>query len=185
MKWTSFLLCLATLAASVTWQLDARNQAHEHHSAYADQTDSGFASLSVSEVEQLLQGTGMGFARAAELNRYPGPRHVLDAATELGLNAEQRAATERIFEEMRVEAVRLGEEIVAKERILSRRFEHRHVDDATVRDLTAEIAVLEGQLRFVHLRAHLRMAEILTEEQITAYDVLRGYSGSSDPSGAG
>ena len=32
--------------------------------------------LSSEEVEQYLSGAGMGYAKAAELNRHPGPIHV-------------------------------------------------------------------------------------------------------------
>jgi hypothetical protein len=36
--------------------------------------------LTEEEISALQQGLGMGRARAAELNGYPGPRHVLDLA---------------------------------------------------------------------------------------------------------
>ena len=36
--------------------------------------------LSDHEVSALLDGHGSGFAKAAELNGYPGPTHVLDLA---------------------------------------------------------------------------------------------------------
>jgi hypothetical protein len=39
-------------------------------------------------VASLLKGDGMGFAKAAELNGYPGPAHVLSVAKELNLTDE-------------------------------------------------------------------------------------------------
>jgi len=38
------------------------------------------AALSVEQIEQYRAGAGMGYAKAAELNRYPGPMHVLELA---------------------------------------------------------------------------------------------------------
>ena len=40
--------------------------------------------LSPDEVQQYLAGAGMGYAKAAELNHFPGPMHVLELADKLG-----------------------------------------------------------------------------------------------------
>ncbi|HUO84349.1 MAG TPA: periplasmic heavy metal sensor [Thermoanaerobaculia bacterium] len=165
-------LCMLILLTAGTL---AAQTGHDHHSPYAGQAGSGIAGLSPAEVEQLRNGEGMGLARAAELNHYPGPKHVLDAAEQLGLSEEQRRETVEIFQEMKREAIRIGEEIIAKEEILARRFEHRHIDEKTLELLIHEIGTLQARLRLAHLRAHLEMAAILTPEQIAAYDTLRGY----------
>ena len=41
--------------------------------------------LPAAELAGLLAGRGLGMAQAAELNHYPGPAHVLELRTELGL----------------------------------------------------------------------------------------------------
>ena len=46
---------------------------------YSGQQGRMIKALSSKEVQGLLQGKGMGMAKAAELNQYPGPRHVLDS----------------------------------------------------------------------------------------------------------
>lgn len=156
---------------------------HGHHvsgSPYAGQKDSGIAALSRSELEQLEAGAGMGLARAAELNRHPGPKHVLELADEIHLSPRQRTEVQEIFDRMEGAARKLGAEIIEKERLLDRRFEHRHLDEQTLRELTATVAALYGELRFVHLRAHLETAEVLTPEQVAAYDRLRGYATARD-----
>src|SRR5512134_77899 len=56
--------------------------------------------LTAREVDDLLNGRGAGFARTAELNSYPGPRHAIDLADRLELTAGQRATAGRIFEGM-------------------------------------------------------------------------------------
>lgn len=185
-------LFLALMVLVVSASPPARTQEHDHHgdhhSPYADQRPSGIAALSAQEVEDLRSGAGMGLARAAELNRYPGPKHALELTTQLDLSADQRAEVERIRRRMLEEAQRVGREILAKEQLLDRRFVHRHIDETTLRGLTAEIGTLGGELRSIHLVAHLETAAVLTPEQIEAYDTLRGYRStprSSAPSPLG
>jgi len=43
------------------------------------------------------------------------------------------------------------------------------------------IATFQGELRAVHLRAHLETRSGLTAQQIQHYNQLRGYAGSSVP----
>ncbi len=150
--------------------------AQHEHSPYADQAQSGIASLSVAELEDLRSGAGMGLARAAELNHYPGPKHVLALADSLRLTAEQHASITAIFERMQESAQELGGQIIEAEETLSRRFQHEHIDSTTLESSTGQIARLYGELRYVHLAAHLAVKRILTNEQIDAYDRLRGYA---------
>lgn len=173
MRRTTFSL-LAALAMATP--AVSQHEEHAHHaSPYADQEASGIAALSATEARQLREGAGMGLARAAELNRYPGPKHVLELAGELQLEPAQQAAALTVYDEMHAAAVKLGAEILAAEERLDRRFAHRHIDDDGLERATAEIARLRGELRFVHLRAHLRITELLTAAQIERYDTLRGY----------
>lgn len=152
-------------------------------SPYAGDEARAIKALSPEEVQGYLAGSGMGFARAAELNRYPGPRHVLDLADRLGLSPDQRQRTERIFTSMRAEAVRLGEAIVAAERELDARFASGAISSAELDRRVDALGALQGRLRAVHLRAHLTQRDILSPEQRRQYDELRGYrSAPSIPS---
>jgi len=54
--------------------------AQEDHSPYAGQENRTIKALSQGEIKNFLSGAGMGFAKAAELNHYPGPKHVLELA---------------------------------------------------------------------------------------------------------
>jgi hypothetical protein len=72
-------------------------------------------------------------------------------------------------------AVALGERIIDGERILSRRFEHGHIDSTSLADATADLGRLYGELRYVHLAAHLAMKQLLAPGQVATYDRLRGY----------
>lgn len=151
-------------------------QDHDHvHSPYADQEQSGIASLSLQELQDLRNGAGMGLARAGELNHYPGPLHALELADSLELTTEQRDRVTGIRQAMVERATELGERIIEAERNLSRRFEHGHIDSASLAEATTELGRLGGELRYVHLVAHLAMKEVLTPAQVATYDRLRGY----------
>jgi hypothetical protein len=47
-------------------------------------------SLSESDIESLTAGKGMRYAKAAELNGFPAPAHVLELASELQLSHLQK-----------------------------------------------------------------------------------------------
>ncbi len=169
MRALSFLLGLSLVAAPAVL-------AQEHqHSPYAGDEQSEIPSLSPTELADLRAGAGMGLARAAELNHYPGPKHVLELADSLDLSPAQRQEVEAIRQVMQARAVELGSQIIEAERTLSQRFRHGHIDSAAVREATADIAHLQGELRYVHLAAHLATRALLDPAQIEAYDRLRGY----------
>lgn len=153
-------------------------------SPYAGLEDRAIKALGEEQVDDLRAGRGMGLALAAELNGYPGPRHVLDHADELSLDAGQRAETQRLFTEMQAGARALGERIIDRERALDRLFADRVADASSVAARTAEIARLNGELRAHHLDYHLRMVELLTPEQVARYGALRGYASERAGHGA-
>ena len=155
---------------------------------YAGLEGRDIAGLSSADIDDLLAGRGWGFALPAELNGYPGPAHVLEAADELELTPEQRAAIEEIFEQMNAEARALGAEYVAAEAALSTAFADGSIDTETLTALTAEAARIEAELRATHLAAHLEVTPLLTRHQIMTYNRLRGYqsgSGHGDHGGHG
>jgi Spy/CpxP family protein refolding chaperone len=150
------------------------------HSPYAGEENRPIKSLSEQEIEGYLNGAGMGFAKVAELNQYPGPRHVLDLAERLHLTQEQIRKGRAIFDSMKAEAISLGKSIIEEERFLDRLFAEQRITREELEEATNRIAVLQGQLRATHLLAHLLMKEILTQEQIKKYDELRGYTASDN-----
>lgn len=131
--------------------------------------------LSSEEIEQYRAGAGMGYAKAAELNQFPGPMHVLELAGPLGLSEEQRAATQRLMQTHKAEARALGAKLVAAEQHLEQLFRSRQVDDAKLAHAVNEAARLQGEYRLSHLETHRRMRALLTDEQVHRYDMLRGH----------
>ncbi len=147
-------------------------------SPYAGEEDRQIKALSDAEIDDLLTGRGMGFATVAELNGFPGPRHVLDLADSLGLTDDQEAQVRAVFDRMHSEAVELGRALVDSERSLDSLFASRVARDAPGRaeSTIRRAADLRGRLRFAHVSAHLEMMETLTADQIASYARLRGYA---------
>ena len=149
-------------------------------SPYAGEEARGVKSLSEKEIAQLRSGAGMGLAKLAELNQYPGPKHVLELADQLDLNEGQLEATQELFASVKRDAIALGEQIVEAESELDQAFADADITAETLRSMTLEIGRLRAELRLVHLAAHLRQAEVLRPDQIIRYDELRGYGGHKE-----
>jgi len=118
----------------------------------------------------------MGYAKAAELNGYPGPMHVLELADKLGLNSQQLDATRRLMESHKAEARALGAKRVDAERRLEALF--RSGKDLESRELAEAVraaGALEAEYRLSHLETHRRMRGLLSDEQSSRYAALRGY----------
>ncbi|HEY7675481.1 MAG TPA: hypothetical protein VIG69_00310 [Candidatus Methylomirabilis sp.] len=152
-------------------------------SPYAAIPGTAASGLLPEEVEGLTKGQGMALALAAEVNGYPGPRHVLEAAAagQLELRPDQREAVQRLYDRMLAEAKAKGQEILRAEEELAMRFRHSHIDEPSLRETLGRIGQLRADLRFTHLRTHLETKALLTPEQIARYRTVRGYdaSGSS------
>ena len=133
--------------------------------------------LSGEEVSQYLSGAGMGYAKAAELNHFPGPMHVLELGDRLGLSERQRAATKQLMDAHKAEARAIGAKLVEAERALEQIFSKETFDQTTLAESVRKASTLQGEYRLSHLETHRRMRALLTEEQVKRYDELRGYSG--------
>lgn len=168
MRKLSLILCLWLATATLA-------VAQEAKTPYAGQEEHAIKALSLEEIRQYLTGAGMGFARAAELNHFPGPKHVLELAGQLALTKEQTARTEEIRQVMHTEAVRRGKALVEKEVELDRLFAGTKIKESQLNELVGDIARLQGRVRATHLKAHLEMKRLLTPHQVRLYDQLRGY----------
>lgn len=166
---------ILSLVVLVLLPLPSRAQQHRHASPYAELQDREVKALSQGEIDGLLRGEGMGMALPAELHGYPGPRHVLDLADELGLSEAQRSRVRQIFETMHERATTLGRVIVELERELDAAFAERRVTSEGLGRLVSRIGSRKAELRTVHLDAHLTLDPVLTEAQRARYAELRGY----------
>lgn len=131
--------------------------------------------LPPERIAGLLSGAGLGLAKAAELNGYPGPLHVLELAGELDLSDDQLAATRALRAGVLADAKALGAELVAAEAELDALFHSGAASTTRVDALLQRIGALEARLRAVHLNAHVAQRDLLRAEQVERYVRLRGY----------
>ena len=173
---------LLAIIISTTGSAIAYAQQHQHgeqhnnfRSPYVEQLDSPVRGLSSDEVDNLLNGKGAGYARMAELNGYPGLRHVLDLSSQLNLSTKQETKIQAAFEEMQSQAKTIGKTIVSKEQELSEAFASGKITNTELEKQIQELARLYGELRKTHLQAHLQINPLLSTEQIKKYNQIRGY----------
>lgn len=161
--------------ASLPAQDMYEQMSQHHHMASAASAQSGeqrHHAFLEEERAAIARGEGFGMAFPAELNGYPGPRHILDLQNELKLRPDQTAAVQKLFEEMKQQALAHGKDVLQAEGELEQMFRANR-PEAELREQVLRIASLRGELRWVHLRAHVAAAALLTKEQIAAYSQLR------------
>lgn len=162
-----FAICLSAAAASAL--ADSPNP-------YAGQETRAIKAMPAEDVQSYLKGKGMGLAKTAELNAYPGPSHVLALAPRLGLTDEQQKLTKAAFATMEAQAIKLGGQLVDEERKLDQLFASRQITSALLNASLGRIGALQAQVRAAHLEAHLAQVRILTPQQSARYSELRGYT---------
>jgi hypothetical protein len=155
--------------------LMAMSDAPASETPYAGQHRRAIKSLSRADLRDLEAGRGWGFAKPAEMNGYPGPVHLLELKDQLGLDGAQVSQIQAIFEHMNEMAMVKGREFIEAEQQLDVGFSSASVTPENLARLTRDAALLRGQLRAIHLRAHLRTLPILTVDQVRIYKSLRGY----------
>jgi hypothetical protein len=77
---------------------------------------------------------------------------------------------------MKTEAVAAGDRLIAAEEAIDKAFAGGQLDERQLRILVDDAAAARADLRFVHLSRHLSTPQLLTDEQIRRYKVLRGYT---------
>lgn len=166
------------LASAVAVLLPAPALAqHEHASSpYAGLGIAEGTVLTAREIADLHAGAGMRLALPAELNGHPGPKHVLELADALGLTGEQRAQVERGRAAMLAAATTKGEEIIRAERHLAEAFRSGVAEGGEVGQLAVHVGTLRGELRSIHLAAHVETRALLDASQLRRYGELRGYA---------
>ena len=134
--------------------------------------------LAADEIAGLRRGDGAGQARVADVQGYPGPAHVLQAseAGQLLLSTDQIARVREIHRAMAGEARRLGSRVLDAEQDLAQALRSGAIEEAGLQARVEHIAALRGELRAVHLRAHLRTRAVLDPGQLARYAELRGYA---------
>ena len=163
------------LVAATGISLTIGNVAAQSTRPYAGLQTRSIKALSAEQIADLKAGRGMSLALSAELNGYPGPRHVLELVEQLGLTNQQRTDVRRLFDDMTAEVVPLGEKLIAQEAELDRLFARHVVTPSSLGSATAAIGATQAELRNAHLKYHLLTSKLLTAAQMQRYSQLRGY----------
>jgi Spy/CpxP family protein refolding chaperone len=116
----------------------------------------------------VAEGRGFGMAFAADQHGYPGPMHVLELKDVLELTSDQEAVTRSLEAAVRAEIQKSARLIDAEQR-LDRLFASGGATEEVVRAVVADVEAARSEVRLVHLLAHLKMREVLTEEQRRLY----------------
>ena len=172
---------LLTLATGVF----AQNSSYHAHTAraasatpaatYAGEQSRAIKALSAQEAQDWLDGKGMGLSRAAELNRHPGPMHVLELAQPLQLKPSQREATTQLLTQHKAHVRQLGAQLVEAERAMDQAFASGNLSAPQLSAMVQRIGTVQTAIRESHLQTHLAQTALLSPSQITQYSVLRGY----------
>ncbi|HEV8584111.1 MAG TPA: Spy/CpxP family protein refolding chaperone [Methylomirabilota bacterium] len=140
----------------------APSDAHARVQAYAEEHDAVIAS-----------GRGFGMAFAADQHGYPGPMHVLELKDLLRLTPEQEARMQALMHAMFAESRPKSARLLELEARLRALFASGTADEARVRAAVADVEGARAEVRLVHLLAHVKTREVLTEAQRTAYHAAR------------
>lgn len=172
MKIANVLLALCVLA---TGQAAIAQHRAPNSTPYAGEQTREIKALSPEEQRAWVEGQGAGQARAAELNGYPGPMHVLELAEPLKLTESQSTATRVLMDQHKAKVRRLGIQLVQAEWELNALFRDKHANEEEIRVRMETVAQLQARIRNSHLQTHLKQTELLTAAQVERYDTLRGY----------
>lgn len=168
-----------SIALSVTLVLAAAAPAAAQHSGHRHDTgpvaDGHLkAQACADEFEAVVRdGRGFGMAFAADQSGYPGPMHVLELKDRLGLDVGQETRVREVMHAMFSESRPKGARLLDAEARLRRLFASGTADERAVRASVAEVEQARAEVRLVHLLAHLKTRELLTESQRRAYQEAR------------
>jgi hypothetical protein len=172
----------SALLAGITLAFAATLAVAQHATAptqpYAGQHTRAITSLSPEEIDGFLKAAGMGLAKPAELNGFPGPMHVIELAPQLGLTADQMAKTQAAMDTMKARGRELGAAYVAAEAAVDDAFRSGASHDV-IAARVAQAGQLLAEIRMAHLDAHLAITPLLSPTQRVRYTGLRGYTGAS------
>jgi Spy/CpxP family protein refolding chaperone len=158
------VLGLFAADSSVSWGQHGHGHEGGHQAAQA---------CAVEFDKVVGEGRGFGMAFAADQNGYPGPMHVLELKDRLKLTADQEAKAQALMHGMFSESKPKSARLLELEAKLRRLFADRTADVTAVRATVAEVERARGEVRLVHLLAHLKTRELLTEDQRRIYHEAR------------
>ena len=171
---TQLLLVVAVAFVTAVPALAQHGTGAHSHTGGRPSTGHLAAQACQAEFESVVaDGRGFGLAFAADQNGYPGPLHVLELKDRLRLTPEQERRARELLEGMFAEARPRSARLLASEGRLRDLFAQRTVDDTKLAAAVAEVEQARADVRLVHLRSHVKMRDLLTEDQRRVYHAAR------------
>jgi len=167
-------LVLAALLLLLVPVVAAAQHAGHQHTPGAPSEGHLKAQACLDEFDAVVRdGRGFGMAFAADQQGYPGPMHVLELKDRLGLSPEQETRVRALVDAMFAESRPKGARLLEAEARLRALFTSDRADESSVRAATAEVERARAELRLVHLLAHLKTRDVLTDVQRRHYHEAR------------
>jgi Spy/CpxP family protein refolding chaperone len=171
---TQLLLVVAVMFVSIVPARAQHGSGAHSHTGAGPSTGHLAAQACQAEFDSVIaDGRGFGLAFAADQNGYPGPLHVLELKDRLRLTPEQERRAREMLEAMFAEARPKSARLLASEGRLRDLFAQRTVDDTRLAAAVAEVEQARADVRLVHLRSHVKMRDLLTEDQRRVYHASR------------
>src|SRR5262245_43281000 len=156
-----------TTAVAVGGSVSAQHARHGQHGG--GQPHHLVAQRCIEEFQAVVaDGRRFGMAVPADQNRYHGPMHILELKDRLKLTPDQEARAREQLAAVRAELPK-SRRLLDTERRLEQLFADRTTTEDNVRAAVADIERAHTEVRLVHLLAHLRARDLLTEEQRRLY----------------
>jgi Spy/CpxP family protein refolding chaperone len=164
------LICFVTAVATAAVPGGAPATAQHHgHGAAAPSEGHRAAQACADESKAVIaDGRGFGMAFAADQNGYPGPMHVLELKDTLKLTPDQERRARELYAAVRAEVPK-STRLLEAERRLERLFADGRATEDGVRAAVGEVEQARAEVRLVHLLAHLRTRDLLSDEQRQTY----------------
>lgn len=160
-----------TILSALATTAGAQHAGHGAHDRHAGSGDHHRAvQACITEFEQVVAGgRGAGMAFAADQNGYPGPMHILELRERLALTADQVSKAEALMRAMFDESRPKSARLLDAEARLRRLFAAGGADESAIRTAVADVERARTDVRLVHLLAHVRARDLLTEQQRRLY----------------
>lgn len=183
---TSTRLAVAAFC-TVSFAATAQQEPNPHHRSpvaapCAAQGWVGNVNLQLRDIEALeaqkkdahRAGQGVGSPAAARFKRVPGPQHILEASTQLGLTADQESKISALYQPIRTRVEQLNKDIDDAERALAAMF---RIPPDTRPAIAPQIEKLSSsiiQLREVYMASHPGLIDVLSAEQVEVFNRISG-----------
>lgn len=168
----AILICLVVLSSACgrstsTGQAEGRSGGDAGHAGHVH--GGAIRSLPGRDIVALAGGEGGGLAKIADLNGYPGPRHVLDMDAHLNLTTRQREQLRQVMSTMEADAKEVATRYLSALAQLEEDTRQGSLSGDQFLKRYRAVEALRTELGAVHLITHFKTKDLLTPAQVATY----------------